>query len=793
MIHLGQSPRSPTVLSKRGLVVLFLALAWAWPLCAQETAKAKVQQRASLLSDDQKVELLKSDLSADQTRSLLLEQGFSPREVEEILRLHPENQLLLTGERQRRTQEWDEAAPGLGGVGETGEPEEGEEPSEDVEVETEGVVPAPPEPRPFGYRLFSQGPSSFAPPTRAPVGSDYLLGPDDTVVINAWGPTELSYSRVINPEGHIVIPEMGIVYLSGRTLGDARAELTHLFEKFYPGIKIHVTVGQLRTLQVYVVGEVTQPGAYTVSSLSTVFTALYWAGGPTEFGSLRQIRLLRENEVIGVVDLYRYLLEGDRTHDLRLENDDTIFVPPVGSRVALLGEVRRPAIYEILPGEGLADVIRMTGGVLPTGYLGRVQIDRILNNEKHVVLDVDYLSAEGQLSDGDEVRVFPVVGGYENAVWIAGAVKRPGRYQLKEDMTLLDLVGAAEGLMGEAYLPRLEVERTEPNEQIRFLSPDLGAILRGEEPDVALMPKDFVRVFSIWEVKDREEVEIFGEVRRPGRYPLAANMTLGDLIFRAGGLKESAYLMRAEISRIRRATEGDPLKSDVIPVRLTDVVSGNDDENPKHLLQAGDKVFIRRIPQWDSLHTVTIEGEVRFPGTYALMSSNETLADLFQRAGGTAEEAFLEAAVLDRRDEGRVVVDFPKAVVDRSKRENLSLVDGDRVRVPKIPETVQVMGAVFRPSSLKFVPGKTADYYVRKCGGYLERADRTRVRITRTSGEVVASRRLWFDPDVRRGNVIVVPFKEEKKEIDWEKIAQVTNVLAGLATTVYLLTEAYKQ
>jgi protein involved in polysaccharide export with SLBB domain len=596
----------------------------------------------------------------------------------------------------------------------------------------------------------------------------------------------------------VVIREIGVVYLSGMTLGEARIELQDLFEKFYPDIRIHVTVGQLRTLRVYVVGEVVQPGAYTVSSLSTVLTALYYAGGPAEYGSLRQVRLIRNNETLGEVDLYQYLLRGDRTHDLRLENDDTIFVPPVGPRVTLRGELRRPAIYEFLPDERLDDLIEIAGGVLATGYLKRIQIDRILKNEEHVILDVDYVSSEFpggapdvELFDGDEVFVFPVLPGYENAVWIRGAVRRPGRYELKPGMTLLDLVSRAEGLEGEAYLPRVQIERRGANEQVQFLTPDLGGILRGAEPDVALSPKDSVRVYSIWEMRDRDEVEIYGEIRRPGRYFMGTGMTLRDLVFRAGGLRESAYLMRAEISRIRRQTEGDERTSDVIHVRLADVIAEGSEESSRHLLQTGDKVFIRRIPQWDSLHTVEITGEVRFPGTYALTSTKETLAELFERSGGVEQEAFLEAAVFEREGEGRVVVDFPKVVLQGSERDNLILEDGDRIHVPRIPETVRVTGAVFQPSSHKFVSGKGAEYYVKKCGGFLERADRGRVRITRSNGAVVAPRRFWPDPNVERGNVIVVPFKEESEEIDWAKMADVAQTIAQLAMTVYLLDQAF--
>lgn len=784
MAHRRENARGPLQALILGVLVSLLLVSWIGAGLARESLTDREKERAKLLSEEEWARLIESGVPTDQIRGLLYEQGYSPEQVERILEAHQPP----TG--RPREAVTPERVPPLPDTARVQVREEFEEPEE---VREPLVV------RPFGYRLFSQGPSTFAPPPTIAVGPDYLLGPDDTVVINAWGPTELSYSLTISAEGDVVIPEIGLVYLASLSLREARNALRDLFEKFYPGIKLHVTVGQLRTQRVYVVGEVVQPGAYTVSSLSTVLTALYVAGGPTEDGSLRQIRLLRNNRVHRVLDLYRYLLEGERTNDVPLDSEDTILVPPVGDRVTLLGEVRRAAIYELVPREGLRDLIRMAGGVLPTGYLKRIQIDRIHENEQHIVLDVDYASLdsaaeppEGALFDGDEVRVFQVLPEYANAVWIEGAIKRPGRYELKPGQTLLGLIESAEGLEGEAYLPRVEVERTEPNLQVRLLSPDLGAILRGEERDPTLIPKDRVRVYSIWDVRDQDRVEIYGEVRTPGAYVLTPNMTLEDLIFRAGGLRESAYLMRAEISRIRRAAEGSRLKSDAIPVPLTDVVSGKGEGNPQYLLQAGDKVFVRRIPQWDTLQTVTIRGEVRFPGTYALTSTSETLADLFERAGGVGGEAFLEAAVLEREPEGRVVVDFPKAILEKSKKENITLVGGDQVLVPKIPETVQVAGAVFRPSSLKFVPGKSADYYIHKCGGYLDRADRDKVRLTRTNGEVVAARSLWFDPEVERGNVIIVPFKEEKREIDWEKIAQIANVIAGLATTVYLLTEAYK-
>ena len=790
MVRLRAQKWGFPALAVLGLIAHLLVAIPVTECVAQSEAGARTGELPVGLSKEDAQRLVESGISPGQARGILLERGYSPSEVDGALAPFLESQITVG----------DSGRAGMSPLPSYQVPAPAEPSSRAEKTPVSELLPGPKEGeiQPFGYRLFGQGPSSFVPPERVAVGPDYLLGPDDVVVINTWGAAELNYSLTISPEGHVVIREIGVVYLSGTTLADARLELKGLFNKFYPGIRIHVTVGRLRTLRVYVVGEVVQPGAYTVSSLSTVLTALYYAGGPNALGSLRNIRLIRDNEVLGIVDLYEYLLRGDRTYDLRLENEDTIFVPPVGFRVTLRGEVRRPAIYEVLPSEDLDDVIRMAGGVLATGYLKRVQIDRILDNEKHVIMDIDAVPSDSlavafnvPLSDGDEISVLPVLEGYENAVWIRGAVRRPGRYELKPDMTLLGLITAAEGLVGEAYLPRVEIQRTEPNEQIRFLAPDLGAILRGTEPDLPLVPRDSVRVYSAWEMKDRDEVEIFGEIRRPGRYALGSNMTLRDLVFRAGGLRESAHLMRAEISRTRQPTKDDPRRNDVIPVKLTDVVSGRGDDSPGVLLQAGDKVFVRRIPQWDVPHMVEITGEVRFPGTYVVSRADETLSEMFQRAGGVGEWAFLDAAVLERENVGRVVVDFSKAVLDRNEQDDIILEDGDRIHVPRIPETVEVRGAVFQPSSLKFVPGKTAGYYAQKCGGYLERADSGKVRITRSNGAVVTSRRFWFDPNVERGNIIVVPFKEEKKAINWEKIADVAQVIASLATTVYLFDQAF--
>ena len=547
----------------------------------------------------------------------------------------------------------------------------------------------------------------FMPPTTdVPVGPDYVIGPGDNLSIVLWGGVEDFYEVEVNRNGAIVVPRLGVVQVAGITLEQLERLLQQRFSQFYPDFQMAVTLGRLRTIRVYVVGEVQQPGAYTVSSLSTIITALFASGGPTKNGSLRHIRLLRQGKVVQTLDVYDFLLRGDKSRDQAVQSGDTIFVPVIGPVVGVAGNVRRPAIYEVDPGMTLRQLLDFAGGVTPVGYLQRVQVERFEANARKIVVDFDLSAAPTEtgswwqtpMQDADLVRVFPVNTRVDNSVQLEGHVVRPGRYQLKPGMRVHDLVPSYDALLPAAYLDYAEIVRyVEPAGHRRVVSFDLGALLAGDATqNLALHPRDTVRIFARDAFVDPGLVRISGLVHRPGIYPLTEGMHVRDLVMRAGNIHKFAYLESAELTRrevessngvmtrveidLRQALQGKPehnlrlqdldhllvrqtsgvdLQLDFAAFRetyLPEVAVQQRDERTPDLrapvvfpLQEDDtaaEAVLRRagIVREDA---VLIQGEVRFPGVYPLLKG-ESLSSVLQRAGGFTDQAYLRGAVFTR-------------------------------------------------------------------------------------------------------------------------------------------------
>jgi polysaccharide export outer membrane protein len=532
---------------------------------------------------------------------------------------------------------------------------------------------------------------------------------------------------------------------------------------------------------------------------------------------VRYIQIKRGDRVVSTLDLYDYLLRGDASRDARLETGDIVFVPPRGLRVRVVGEVIRPATYELKEDETLADLIRAAGGFQPGASRRRVQIERILPPEKRgtdgrerVTLEVES-SQQGaaaplfRLEPGDVVRVFPVSDRVRNTITVKGNVWAPGLLGLTPGMTVSDALKLAGGPKPDVYLGQLLVTRLRPDSsrvQLRAaLRDSTGAVMN----DFVLHEDDIVEVFALTEFRPDRHVAIAGAVRKAGRYPFRQGMTMRDLILQAGGLKEGAYLKEAEIARLPEDRTGAatattlrvPLDSSYLFERRPGErylgapgLQANANGAPEFELKPYDNVLVMQQPNWELQRVVDVSGEVRFPGPYALKSRNERIADIIDRAGGPTSEAYLEGTVFvrTRNDVGRVAIDVPQALKKRDSPDNLLLMDGDQITIPVRSNVVTVRGAVNAPNVVAYVRGRDINYYIDQAGGAARNADEARAFITQPSGKRETKRRFRSAPEPMPGSLVIVPEVDPAAKTNWVAVmAAVAPVLASLATLIIAL------
>lgn len=655
----------------------------------------------------------------------------------------------------------------------------------------------------FGLDVFRRFTTQFEPVTTGPVDPGYRLGPGDQIAVVLTGDVELAHMLDVTREGHIIIPQVGKVFVAGLTLDELEDQLYDRIGRRYSGlrrgsdapIRLQVSLGALRTSMVYVVGEAVRPGAYQVSSVGTVLNALYLAGGPSDGGSLRNIEIHRAGRVVGTIDLYDYLVNGDTRGDIRLEHGDVVFVPVTGPRARIQGAVRRPAIYEILAGESVSDLVRFAGGFASSAVARRVQIDRVLPPEARVpgvdrvLLDVDPNGEPVALRDGDAVQVFDLSTERRNRVALTGAVHRPGMYQWSAGMTLGDLLARAEGLNEQAYHGRLHVYRLNAADGLRQLF-----AVSPEESGFALADRDSVVVLSGAELAVARQVAIDGSVKNPGTYDLAEGMTLQDLILAAGGFSRGANMFHAEIASLPRENGQD------VSIRVVDlggvsdsvaagVIRWSDEVQGVRLLH-GDRVSVVRSQPRDSIGSVVVDGEVAHPGSYALGFGNRRLLSVIERSGGLAPQAWVEGIHV-RRGGVAINIDFQEALRRPKTNKNLPLEHGDTIVVPTYNGTVYVTGAVGFEARVRFEPGKGLGYYIEQAGGYAANADRRRVSVTAANGhrEMVSVRAFLPDshPTPTPGSHVHVPVKlaNVREGVNWgDVLTRASSVIATVATLI---------
>lgn len=650
--------------------------------------------------------------------------------------------------------------------------------------------------RQFGYDFFLHG--DFTPDLQGVVGSDYVIGPGDSMRIDIWGTIEGNYPVTVDRKGEIVLPKVGVINLWGQTFTQAKETIHRQIDKYFKNFELNVTMGALRSIQVFFVGEVKTPGTYQVSSLSTLVTALSSAGGPTKSGSLRSIQLLRGKKIIRTIDLYDFFLRGDKSADIRLHSGDTIFVPMCGPLVGVAGNVRRPAIYELKGGETLHDTLTLAGGLVPTAYLQKVQVSRIEAHQSRIVLDFNLqkeniaaFTSQTKVHDRDLIKVAPIArtNGY---VTLKGYVARPGNYQLIAGMRVKDLILNYDNLLPEFYPDSVQIIRTSPPEyQPEILTVNLDKVLQSvPEHNLQLQEYDTVQIFSREEMEELPTVSIIGAVLKAGSYRLYNKMTIKDLLSSAGNLKRDAYLAEAELTRY--AKSGKELKSQRIVVDLNRVLAGDSEENIE--LQPYDRLAVRSVPDLSEKLEMEVRGKVLLPGRYSI-HKGEKLSSILKRAGGFAKDAYLRGAFFSRESakeiqklriakllfeqeqelarvaadiaagalspeeaaSAQVIMTSRQAAINKLKRvpvvgrlvvhlqsldkftgssDDLEVMPGDVINIPENPMSVTVLGQVYNPISLTYKSGGTVSSYLSQVGGITSNADEDQMFVIRADGTV---------------------------------------------------------
>lgn len=682
--------------------------------------------------------------------------------------------------------------------------------------------------KPFGFDIFNNPENSFAPIPETPVPETYLLGPGDQLVINLWGRADEEYNLSVDREGKIFLPKAGELVVWGMTVPQFETKLKARLAKIYSNFQVSVMLGKLRSVKIFVLGEARRPGGYTLSSLSSFFSALYAAGGPTERGSLRKIKVLRQNREVAELDLYDLLLKGYNSADQKLETGDVIYLPVSGPQVKVRGEVKRPAIYELKGGEKIRDLIALSGGLLPTAYLKQMVLDRLQENDQRELMNVDLsdsLRDAGNfvLKDGDELSVLSKYQFRPNMVWITGKVKHPGGFERQEGMRVRQLLNNGEQLEPDAYLPRADIFRTHADGQRELASFSVEKLLAGDSAsNLTLQDRDSLVVYDLREVERKKYVSVEGEVKNPGRYELFENMRLSDLIFRAGNLNKNAYQLNAELARVN---PGRP--SDISEIPLDSVLSApQSPADPP--LKEDDKVFVREIPDWNEHRVVQVSGEVTFPGKYALQREDESVWELLERAGGLTPRAFVPGISLSRRSiaenirrqnlpemiastqllqrdslgnveplppvpvdaekVSRIIFDPEELFKSKGRKGDLSLRAGDEIFVPDAPSGIQVLGAVASVGTIGYERGKSVNHYIKKAGGFTPNADKKETRLVKASGRVVSGGVGGQRVDL--GDAIIVPLKIEPVRHFSRDLAATISIISGVATTLFIIAKA---
>jgi protein involved in polysaccharide export with SLBB domain len=687
----------------------------------------------------------------------------------------------------------------------------------------------------FGFDFFSNSNLSFEPSLNVPTPKGYVLGAADELLIDVWGASEKTYQLTISPEGNIFVPNLGPVMLSGLTIEQATKKVKSRLKQIYSGIDqstyVQVSLGQIRRITVNIVGEIKRPGTYTISSFATVLNALYYAGGPNEIGSLRQVDIYRNAKLVESCDIYEFLT-GQRNELSYLEDQDLIIVRPYSGRVLVEGEIKKPAVYEIKDGETLQDLLDFCGGFGDQAYRKNLTIRRNNPLNKSILTVQSEQFGTFKVQGGDEVLVSEIIQNFENRVQINGAVNKPGEYERNENITLRDLILSAEGLRGDAFMGRAVVVRTSENLDLSAIAVNLNDIMNQSGEPFYLRNNDLINIQSKFDLKEDYTVNVQGEINSPGRYLYVDSLTVEDIIFLANGFKESAATSFVEVARRIESKEnvGSTKSSEIFNFAINDDLR-LDEKASKFVLKPFDLIIVRKSPDYISQEIVEVEGEVNFPGKYAIEKKDERISDLLSRAGGLTNYGYVKGATLIRRTEYYVDEEDDVSAA-KLRRENLRkisqrdtlisdidlqinqqesiginleniikapgsnydliLEEGDVLSIPRQLQTVRMRGELFYPGTVQYEKGNSFKQYISIAGGWSDNANIYKSYIVYANGSARRTRRfLWikFYPKVEPGAEIIVPKKPVKTKLSATEIVGITTGVATFGLVVLRLVD----
>ncbi len=672
-------------------------------------------------------------------------------------------------------------------------------------------------PKVFGRNIFNRENLNFEPEMNIATPADYKIGPGDDVFIDIWGASHKSYNFTVSPEGVIDIEGYGPVHLSGYTVEQANRQLKSTLGKRFADSQIKLTIGQTRSISVNVMGEVEVPGTYTLSAFSTVFHALYMAGGTNEIGTLRDIKVYRDGRLINSVDIYDYILNGNLKGNIRLASGDVIIVGPYDCLVNIAGKVKRPMFYEMKENESVGTILKYAGGFTGDAYQKTINLVRKVEGMFSVYSIDEFDRNNFQLRDGDSLTVDSILDRYSNMVELRGAIFRPGMYQMDGNIsTLRQVIETAGGFSEDAFTERIIMHRRKEDRTLEVLSFNGKELMNHEIPDIALKNEDIIFVPSEKEKLEERVLKIYGEVLYPGEYEYAENITIEDFILQAGGLTDAASTVKVDISRRIRDNKATESLSDValsysLEIRNGFVVDGE----AGFKLEPYDEVYVRRSPGYLEQEHVTIEGEVAFSGSYVLTKKNSRLTDLVKAAGGINKEAYAKGARLERKltpaeklkqqsmlklitsgdsvnikkldlgDTRYVGINLDKALANPGSDEwDIVLRDGDKLIIPQFNNTVSINGEVMYPNTVAYKKGEKLKYYINQAGGYSMNSKKSRVFVVNMNGTVT---RVKSAKDIQPGCEIVVPSKPKKKGVSFTEILSLGTMTATLGTVIATL------